>query len=35
MELTPRLAANLYATADIAPASYTVLFELENSLKDE
>jgi Domain of unknown function (DUF3883) len=35
VELTPRLAANLYATADIAPASYTVLFDLEHSLKDE
>ena len=35
VELTPWLAANLYATADIAPASYTVLFDLEDSLKDE
>jgi hypothetical protein len=35
VELTPRLAANLYATADIAPASYTALFDLEDSLEDE
>jgi hypothetical protein len=33
--LTPRLAANLYATADIAPASHTVLFDLEDTLNDE
>jgi hypothetical protein len=33
--LRPRLAASLYATADIAPASYTVLFDLEDMLKDE
>jgi hypothetical protein len=35
VELTPQLAANLYATADIAPASYTVLFDLEDSQKEE
>jgi hypothetical protein len=35
VELTPRLAANLYMSADIAPASYTVLVDLENSSKEK
>jgi hypothetical protein len=34
VDLTPRLAANLYPTADIAPASYTALFDLDDSLND-
>ena len=34
LELTPRLAASLYPAAGIAPASYTVLVDLENSSKE-
>jgi hypothetical protein len=34
-ELTPRLAADLYPGAEIAPASYTVLCDLDNSLRDD
>jgi hypothetical protein len=34
LELTPRLAASLYPSAEIAPASYTVLVDLDNSSKE-
>jgi hypothetical protein len=34
-DLEPRLAADLYSSADIAPASYTVLCDLEGSLKNK
>lgn len=35
LELTPRPAADLYPSADIAPASYTVLCDLEGFSKNE
>ena len=35
LELIPRAAVNLYRSADIAPASYTVLCDIEGSSKDE